>query len=320
MRKKSVYQKEAHKGQFSEINKLLHKYDQYLDHDRGLALTTRKFYCSYISSFLYFQFKSNKIYLKRLHPKDVIHFISSYAKNEGGKRAMKMVHSLRSFFRFLTQTHRLKEDLTESVPKVVSWRQASLPISLTDNEMQKLLLSCDRTCAVGLRDYAILMLLIYLGLRSCEVVNLTLDDVDWGNGEIIIRGKGSTVTRLPINYELRNALESYLQQGRPNCLSKSFFVGVNKPLKGFKSHSDINRIIRSVLKCAGLNPAQKGAHLLRHSFATQLLRQGATLQEVGSILRHKSINTTAIYARVDFDKLKLITLPWPRRPKKGGFI
>jgi integrase/recombinase XerD len=319
MRKKKIYKKQAHMGKFSEIHKLLCEYDQYLDHNRGLALGTRKFYCDYIRNFLYFQFKSNKAHIKHVHPKDVFSFILSYAKNKGAKQTVKMISSLRSFFRFLTQTHKLKKDLADSIPKVANWRQTYLPASLTADEMQKLLLSCDRTCVLGLRDYAVLMLLIYLGLRSCEVVNLTLDNVDWNNGEIIIQGKGSTIMRLPINCDLINALASYLQH-RPNCSSRSFFIGVNKPLKGFQSHCAVNHIVRSALKRAGLTPAQKGAHLLRHSFATQLLRQGATLQEIGAILRHKSIQTTAIYARVDFDKLRLIALPWPRRRKKGGLL
>ena len=318
MIKKKLCQ-EAHKGKFAEIDKLLCKYDQYLDHDRGLALLTRKFYCDYIRNFLYFRFKSNPVHIKCLKPKDLISFITSFSKKKGAKAAKKMSSSLRSFFRFLTQTHRLKKDLADSIPKVASWQQTYLPASLTADEMKKLLLSCDRTCALGLRDYAILMLLTYLGLRACEIVSLTLDDVDWNNGEIIIRGKGATITRLPINCNLTNALTSYLQH-RPNCSSRSFFISVNRPFKGFQSHSIVNKIVRSALKRAGLNPAQKGSHLLRHSFATQLLRQGATLQEIGAILRHKSIQTTAIYARVDFDKLRSIALPWPRSRKKGGLL
>lgn len=319
MRKKEVYQNQTHKGKFSEIDKLLCKYDQYLDHDRGLALATRKFYCDHIRNFLYFQFKSNTLHIKRLHPKDVISFISSYAKNKGAKGAIKMVSSLRSFFRFLAQTHRFKKDLADGIPKVASWQQTYLPVSLTADEMQKLLLSCDRTCVLGLRDYAILALLIYLGLRACEIVNLTLDDVDWNNEEIIIRGKGAAITRLPINCDLTNALASYLKH-RPNCSSRNFFIGVNRPLKGFQSHCVVTQIVRSALNRAGLTPAQKGPHLLRHSFATQLLRQGVTLQEIGAILRHKSIKTTAMYARVDFDKLRSIALPWPRYRKKGGIL
>lgn len=306
---------QAHEDKLSDIDKLLYKYDQYLVHDRGLALTTRKFYCDYIHNFLYFQFKSNKIDIKLLQPSDVISFILFCSKNQGIKRATKMVTSLRSFFRFLTQTHKLKNDLADSVPKVAGRRQTNFPETLAADEMQKLLLSCDRTCISGLRDYAILMLLIYLGLRACEIVNLTLDDLDWTNGEIIIRGKGSTITRLPINRDLTAALGCYLQL-RPTCSSRSFFIVVNRSLKGFQSHCSISRIVRVALKRAGLNPTQKGSHLLRHSFATQLLRQGATLQEIGSILRHKSIATTAIYARVDFDKLRSIALPWPI--KEGG--
>lgn len=316
MGKKELYQAQASKGKLSEIHKLLCKYDEYLNHESGLALSTRRFYCDYIRFFLYFQSKTNIDQIKRLKPKDVIKFISSYAKTKGAKRAQKMGASLRSYFRFLTQTHKLNTNLADSIPKIATWRHPDLPATLTANEMQKLLLSCDMTCFSGLRDYAILMLLIHLGLRACEIVNLTLDDIDWNNNEIIIRGKGSTITRMPINSDLKQALTIYLQH-RVNCSSRNIFIGTYR-LQGFKSHCTVSKIVRLALTRAGLAPAQKGSNLLRHSFATLLLQQGATLQEIAMILRHKSIYTTAIYARVDFDKLRSIALPWPKSRKKGA--
>lgn len=162
------------------------------------------------------------------------------------------------------------------------------------------------------------MLLARLGLRSCEICRLTLDDINWDKSEIIIRGKGSTETRFPIFQDLGDALVAYLQYGRPCCSSRSFFICTGQPIRGFLSSSTVNSILRRALIRAGLNPEKKGAHLLRHSFATQLLRQGASLQEIAIILRHKSIKTTAIYARADFDKLKKLALPWPQNFNKGN--
>lgn len=315
MSKRRAFGSESHKESFPEIDKLLCKYDRYLDKAQGLAPRTRQFYCYNIHIFLLSQFKLNKIRIGLLHPKDVINFILSYTKTGGQTRAQNMVYSLRSFFRFLKQKQGLKKNLTDCVPAVASHKQSSLPVSLSADELQQLL-TYHRSSAIGLRNYAILMLLVHLGLRASEICKLTLNDIDWANGEIIICGKGSTETRLPIFKYLGKALIAYLQHGRPNCHSNMFFITAKRPYKGFQSSCSIGEIVRSALKQAGLNPEKKGAHLLRHSLATQLLRQGATFQEIGVILRHKHIGTTAIYARVDFDKLRSIALPWPHNYKK----
>jgi site-specific recombinase XerD len=197
------------------------------------------------------------------------------------------------------------------------WKKRSLPVFLSSSELQQMLQSCDRSLAVGLRDYAILMMLITLGVRACEVCKLTLDDIDWNKGEIIVRGKCSE-TRLPLFQDLGNALTDYLQHGRPECSSNVLFIRV-KPSHNVSSAQlcGIRHIVQAILKRAGLNPEKKSAHLLRHSFATQLLQRGASLQEIGMILRHRRIDTTAIYASVDFAKLATVAQPWPRKGKGG---
>jgi integrase/recombinase XerD len=158
--------------------------------------------------------------------------------------------------------------------------------------------------------------MINLGLRSVEVCNLTLDDLNWFNGEIIIRGKGME-TRFPLFKELGKALVAYLKKSRPICESNKFFIRLKMPIQGFTT-SCVRAILHSALKRAGLNPKIKGAHLLRHSFAMQLLEQGASLEEIGVVLRHKDVSSTAIYARANFDKLRTIVHPWPCQAKKEG--
>jgi site-specific recombinase XerD len=297
--------KDSHK----KINDLICKFDHYLDLERGLSQPTRDGYCRYISIFLKTNFKSKKVKIKDFRPKDVYRFILSYSQR--GKAGSKhMIYALRAFFRFLELF-----DLANSLPSV-SYPRHALPEFLSHEQLQALLRSCDQNTAMGLRDYTILMLLIHLGLRGSEVSKLTLNDFDWDNGEVTIRGKG-TITRLPISQELGNALVNYLKRGRPICLCNSFFVGKNQPFSALLPVS-IGVIVRLGLQQAGINTKHKGAHLLRHSFATQLLAEGKTLLEIGLALRHKNIRTTAIYAHVDFVKLRLLALPWPIASKGGA--
>lgn len=308
------------KRSFTKSSELLSEYDLYLSRAQGLAPKTRQLYCSNIRSFLQSLFPTQKIFLNTLTPKKIVNFILEYTCEGGAHRAQAMVYSLRSFFKFLTRTRRFKNNMVDAVPKVPMWKKRSLPVFLSRDELNLLLQSCDRSCAKGLRDYAILMMLATLGVRPSEVCKLTLDDIDWHKGELIIRGKGSEA-RLPLFQDLGDALADYLQNGRPKCSSNNLFVRVKTTqnvLAGTNDLSGIRHIVRAALKRAGLNPEKKGAYLLRHTFATQLLQQGASLQEIGLILRHKLIETTAIYASVDFEKLATLVQSWPHKGKRGG--
>lgn len=179
------------------------------------------------------------------------------------------------------------------------------------NRSKRLLASCDRRTPAGRRDYAVLMLLARLGLRGGEVSALILDDLDWDCGEIVVHGKGQRLARLPLPADVGAALVDYLRQDRPACSTRRVFNRIKAPRRSFVSPPTICCIVHRALKRAGLTPAFKGAHLLRHSLATDLLRRGASLVEIGQLLRHSQPNTTQIYAKVDIAALRAIALPWP---------
>jgi site-specific recombinase XerD len=171
--------------------------------------------------------------------------------------------------------------------------------------------SCDRNTAIGKRNYAILLLLARLGLRAGEVVTLTLEDIDWESGLITVRGKGKRVAQMPLPVEAGAAIADYLRQARPDCSSRRVFIRQNAPLVGFANSIAICSLVDRALERAGVEFAYRGSHLFRHSLATEMLKQGASLCEIGDLLRHRRPDTTAIYAKVDIVSLRSIALPWP---------
>jgi len=304
----------SHVDSIFDIDQLINNFSQYLLNARGLAPRTINEYCKDTKCFLHAQSKGNKIYIGRIRPRNITQFILETSRSKSASRAQHITYPLRSFFRFLTQTQQLKKDLANFVPSVANRKKSSYPQVLLPSEITKLLQSCNRHQPEGIRNFAILMLMVNLGLRSSEVCHLKLDDINWDKGEIVIRGKGGEA-RFPLFKELGKALVAYLKRGRPICECRHFFIRLVRPLQGF-TPSCVRMLLRSALKHAGLNPKIKGAHLLRHSFAMQLLEQGASLEEIGMVLRHKDVGTTAIYARANFDKLRTIALPWPQHVKK----
>ena len=221
------------------------------------------------------------------------------------------VTALRSFLRFLLQRGAIHIDLARTLPGVASWRLSHLPKSLPPEQVERLLPVLRSKHPAGKRDYAILLLLARLGLRGGEVLAMTLEDLDWGPGEIVVRGKGQRLERLPLPAEVGKALACYLCEVRPACATRRVFIRMNAPQHGLASPVAICCIVRRALRRAGLDPDFKGAHLLRHSLATNLLRRGASLGEIGQLLRHRQPTTTQIYAKVDIAALRGIALPWP---------
>jgi integrase len=192
------------------------------------------------------------------------------------------------------------------------WKLATLPTYLSAAQVQKALDSCDRATVMGRRDYAILLLLAKLGLRADEVATLTLDDVDWRASEMHVRAKGRQRARMPIPPDVGLAIVTYLRNGRPKSSCRRLFVRTLAPHVGFASGCSITFIAKSALDRAGIRgTAHRGAHIFRHSLATELLRSGATLSEIGQLLRHESHDTTRIYAKVDIDALRTLNMPWP---------
>jgi site-specific recombinase XerD len=220
-----------------------------------------------------------------------------------------VVTALRSFLRFLQLRGQIKTDLAAAISGVAHWRMSNIPKYLSPEQVEKLLRSCDRNTLSGQRDYAILLLLARLGLRGGEVLTMTLDDVDWDHGEIVVRGRRRRLDRLPLPKDVGMALVHYLKHGRPVCTTRRLFIRLKAPRRGLRQ-SAICCVIRRALKRAGLNPTFKGAHLMRHSLATGMLRRGASLREIGQLLRHVEPTTTQIYAKVDIQALRRIALPW----------
>jgi integrase/recombinase XerD len=238
-------------------------------------------------------------------------FILRNTETASAKRAQLIVIALRSFFRFLYQRGETDNDLSPSALTVANWRLSGLPKFIEPEQVECLLQSCNQDTLIGQRDYVILLLLARLGLRAGDVVHMTLDDLDWEVGELMVRGKSQRQERLPLPQDVGKALARYLSHGRPRCSSRRVFIRIRAPHKGFSSSVAICNIVRRALVRAKLNPAFKGSHLLRHSLATQMLRGGASLAEIGEILRHQRLNTTQIYAKVDLAALRALAQSWP---------
>lgn len=214
---------------------------------------------------------------------------------------------LRALLRFLHVQGLIAEPLAAAVPSVAR-RREDLPRGLAPSQVRLLLESCDRLTSAGRRDYAILVLLSRLGLRCGEVAALELGDVDWRAGELVIRGKGCRIDRLPLPGDVGEALVDYLRHGRPRGFGRTVFVTVCAPVTAV-SRATINDLMGRACKRAGMT--RVGAHRLRHTVASELLSHGAGLAEIGQVLRHRDLGTTAVYAKVDRAALSRLALPWP---------
>jgi site-specific recombinase XerD len=227
------------------------------------------------------------------------------------KRAKLLTCALRSFLRYARYRGAVTLDLAAAVPVVANWSMPSIPRAIGTDQVRQLLASIDRRTAMGRRDYAVVLLLARLGLRSGEVAVLELDDLDWDAGQVSVRGKGGQRTALPLPADVGEAIAAYLRDGRPKSTSRRVFLRSKAPIRGFLSQCAIGSIIRHALQRAGIQAPTTGAHQFRHALATQMLRHGAALTEIGEILRHRSPETTKIYTKVDLEALRTLALPWP---------
>lgn len=284
----------------TSTDRLVAEYVEYLRVERGLCETSvrarevvaREFVttCSFVA-------------------KDVTRFMLTKIRRYRAGGAGGFATAVRSLLRFLHVRGHIKWPLTGAVPKIAGWRLASLPRGIEAAQVDALLASCDRRTAIGRRDYALLHLLARMGMRAFEVAALALDDVDWRVGELTVRGKGGRQDRLPLPADVGEAIVAYLQRGRPECEARTIFVSDRAPHRELGSAAITSRVARAS-KRAGCEPI--GAHRLRHTVATQMLRQGGSLAEIGQVLRHRHAATTAIYAKVDRDALRTLAQPWPR--------
>lgn len=226
--------------------------------------------------------------------------------------AKTYVIALRAFLRFLAAQGRCNCHLDRGVPTIPEWRLSALPRYLEADGVERVIASCDLSTPCGLRDRAILLLLSRLGLRGGDITAMRLADLDWHAGTVRVLGKGRREVCLPLPQDAGEAVIDYLMKARPQADTDRIFLCVNAPVRPFAGSSSISDIVRFALQRAGIQePPTKGAHLLRHSAATAMLRAGASLDQIATVLRHQSSDTTAYYAKVDVDLLRQIAQPWP---------
>ena len=294
----------------SPLARLERRYQNYLRKERGLCPRTGDRYWFFLRQFLLERFGRGSICVRKLVPDDVSSFVLRRARSGNPGAAKLMVTALRSFCRFLFRSGETKHDLAGALPTVAAWRLAELPKYLETQEVERLIQACDRGTSVGRRDYALLLLLARLGLRASEVIALELDDIDWRAGVLTVRGKGRYHDQLPLPADVGEAIATYLREDRPPCSTRRVFIRNRAPHRGFAHPSSLSTVVCRALRRAGLQPHHKGTHLLRHSLATGMLRRGASLAEIGQILRHRLPNTTEIYAKVDLQGLCSLARPW----------
>lgn len=282
-------------------------YKAYLAKERGLASATIVNYAAVVRDFV----AAHPMPLDRLCPNDIHAFIRRRSLKLSRRRLQLVVTALRSFLRYLQQRATISADLATSVPTVANWRFAEVPKTITPQQVERLVATCDRATTAGRRDRAILLLLARLGLRASEVLAMHLDDIDWATGTFIVRGKGPRREVMPLLDDVGQALADYLSDGRPVCASRQVFVRLCAPYRGLKHASSLCDIVKRALARAGIDTPFKGAHLLRHSLATRLLASGASLAEIGELLRHERLETTQIYAKLDLGALRSLAQPWP---------
>jgi integrase/recombinase XerD len=287
------------------VDVLLERYRGYLVGERGLAPGTVRYYLDEARGFL----AGRERGLGELSAAEVSGFVAAECRRRGTGSAKILVTALRSVLRFLVVEGLVMPGLQDAVPAVAGWRGGGLPKALPDGQVAALLAACDRGTATGRRDFAVLVLLSRLGLRACEAAALELDDIDWRDGTVTIRGKGRRDERLPLPPDAGEALAGYLRDGRPaGGAGRRVFLASRAPGGGM-SPSAVKAVVRYACRRAGI--AEAGAHRLRHSAATGMLRAGAPLAEIGQVLRHRSVSTTAIYAKVDHAALGQLAVPWP---------
>ena len=290
---------------------LIREYAQFLLEERRLSWQSVDPWRLFARRFLSDTFGAGPLKLSKVRAPDVTAFVQRHAHRHGPSHAKKLVAATRSFLRYLYYRGLVATDLSLAVPKVARWSLSTLPKHLAAEQVRQVLRHCDRSTPLGRRNYAILLLLARLGLRAGEVVHLNLEDLDWENARIQVCGKGGKWVQLPLPADVARAIARYLHHDRPRCACRRVFLRDYAPIGGFQRSIAIAKIVACALAKAGIVSARKGAHLLRHSLATDMLRKGASLDEIGEVLRHKSPDSTAIYAKVDLNALKALALPWP---------
>jgi integrase/recombinase XerD len=286
-------------------------YEVYLREARALATATIVTYVPFVRDFLKHRFGAGSVKLSCLSAADVVRFVRRQAPRLHRKRAKLMTTALRSFLSYARFCGEVDVDLAAAVPVVPNWSMTSIPRAIAPEQVRQVLASIDRRSATGRRDYAIVLLLARLGLRSGEVASLKLDDIEWKAGHLCVHGKSGHRNKLPLPADVGSAIAAYLKSGRPPSTSRCVFLRARAPACAFQGGCAVGSIVRHRLQRSDVDAPTFGAHQFRHGLATELLRGGASLGEIGDLLGHRHPQTTMIYTKVDIQALRKLALPWP---------
>jgi site-specific recombinase XerD len=290
----------------SSVDVLLANFRGYLLEERGLVASTADAYVLRARRFVAGCAPTG--HLHDVCTSDVTRAILAESTSLSVGAAQFFVAALRSFLRFCSMEGLVTTDLSAAALAVTGRRRSSLPKGISPTDANALLNSCDRHMAVGRRDYAVIVMLLRLGLRANEVAALSLDDLDWRAAEVMVLRKGRRYSRLPLPDDVGEAIATYLQQGRPKTTSREVFVAAQAPLVAI-GRGGVASIVRRA--CVRVGLPEVGTHRLRHTVACEMVRRGVPLAQIGQVLRHRSLSSTAIYARVDLDQLRQLAQPWP---------
>lgn len=290
---------------------MLARYEEHLRRERALAGATITRYLPFAREFVAERPDGATAWVGTLRADEVRAFLLKRVRRMSPRSAQTMAGALRSFLRFLFVRGETRVDLALAIPMVRQERLVSVPRHLPCEDIERLLGACDLSSTTGRRDHALLLLLARLGLRAGEVIALQLGDVRWREGEIVVRGKGQVHDRMPLLPEIGEALALYIQKDRPTTASRHVFICRRAPHRRFSHPCSVAGIVARALGRAGLTPPTHGAHLLRHSLATTMVKRGASFAEIGQVLRHRSPSTTEIYAKVDLGALREVARSWP---------
>ena len=256
-------------------------------------------------------FRKQAVNLWRLTARDMIGFVESHAVSWKPKTTKLLATTLRNFLRCMHVRGLCDERLVCAVPTIPEWTLARVPKVLTEEQLHALLDAFDRQTAIGRRDYAIALCLCHLALRADEVAGLRIDHFDWRSGAVQIVGKSRRACLLPLPASVGRAVAQYLRRGRPKTSARHVFVQHSVPAGSRIDANAVRALIRRAFERTGLQVPSKGTHALRHTAATRMVRAGASLKELADVLRHRSLDTTAIYTKVDLPRLSEGALPWP---------
>jgi len=292
------------------VAEVLAAFEAHLRTGRGAASATCRGYTFFVGEFLRATFATGPLQFLEISAHHVISYVADRAARSSPGTAKLATTALRSFLHYLQMQGLCPEHLVDAVPIVAFWKRSRLPKILTDEQLGAFLRAFDRTTAIGRRDYAMALCLAHLGLRAVDVAGLALDDIDWRRGTVRLGGKPRRESLLPLPATVGRAIVAYLRRGRPATSDRGVFVRHVAPIRSL-DRGGVRAAIRKAFDRTGLPVPSKGSHVLRHTAATRMLRSGASLKDIADVLRHRSLDTTVIYAKVDLPRLTQVALPWP---------